>query len=62
MNKEINQCDAKVIKEAYAHNGMLVQIIMTSEFGGRYYLVIDGEPGFHSLELERVENYMNEIL
>lgn len=54
--------NGKVIKEAQAHNGMLVQIVMTDECGGRYHLVIDGEPGFHSLELERVENYMNKIL
>lgn len=51
-----------VIKEGRARNGMFLQIVKTNECGGRYYLVVDGEPGFHSLDFERVEKYMNDIL
>ena len=51
-----------VIKEGHTKNGMLLQIVKTNECGGRFYLYIDGEPGFHSLDLERVEKYMNSVL
>lgn len=52
----------KVVKEKRSRNGMLLQIVMTNECGGRYYLVSNGEQGFHSLDLERVEKYMNSWL
>ena len=54
--------EGKVIKSKLLPNGMLLQIVKAEACGGRYYLVVDGEPGFHSLNLERVENYMNSWL
>lgn len=42
---------------------MLFQIAETSyEFGQHYVLIINGEPGFHATDLERVQNYMNRII
>ena len=51
-----------VIREEILPNGMVIQIVKTNECGGRYYMVTDGEPGFHSLDLERVEKYVNSIM
>lgn len=50
-----------VIREERLPNGMLIQIVKTDECGGKYYMVTDGEPGFHSLDLERVEAYVDSI-
>lgn len=51
-----------VIREERLPNGMVIQIVKTNECGGRYYMVTDGEPGFHSLDLERVEKYVDSLL
>ena len=47
-----------VIKEENLPNGLCIQIIKTDECGGRYYACCNGVPGFHSLDLERVEDYV----
>jgi hypothetical protein len=52
----------RMIEEKKA-GGMLFQIAETSyEFGQHYVLIINGEPGFHATDLERVQNYMNRII
>ena len=51
-----------VIREEVLQNGMVIQIVKTDECGGRYYMVTDGKPGFHSLDLERVEKHVNGIV
>jgi len=52
----------KVIEEKQSLNGILHQIVMTNECGGRYYLVSNGVQGFHSLNLDRVKSHMNGYL
>ncbi len=54
--------DYVVLREEHLPNGMVIQIIKTNECGGRYYMVTDGELGFHSGDLERVENYVDSIV
>lgn len=31
------------------------------EFGRHYVCLMDGEPGFHSVDLERVQNYVQDL-
>ena len=50
-----------ILEEKRIPNGMLIQIIRTNECGGRYYMVVDGEPGFHSLDYNRVKAYFDSI-
>lgn len=51
----------RVIDEKRVH-GMLFQVVETKyEFGRHYVFMINGQPGFNSTDLERVENYMNSI-
>lgn len=52
----------ELIREEHLPNGMVIQIIKTNECGGRYYMVTDGELGFHSLDLKRVEDYVDSIV
>jgi hypothetical protein len=52
----------EIIREEHLPNGMCIQIIKTNECGGRYYMVTDGEIGFHSVDRERVEEYVNSIM
>lgn len=54
--------DYTIIREEHLPNGMCIQIIKTNECGGRYYMVTDGELGFHSLDYERVEKYVNDLV
>ena len=51
-----------VLREENLPNGMCIQIIKTDDCGGRYYMVTDGEFGFHSLDFERVEKYVDGIV
>lgn len=50
-----------VIREERLPNGMVIHIVKTDECGG-YYMFIDGEPGFHSLDRKRVEAYVDSLL
>ena len=44
-------------------NGVLFQIAKSQyEFGTHYVLVMNGEPGCHSTDLERVEKYLASIV
>ena len=54
--------DFTLIREENLPNGLNIKIIKTNEYGGRYYMVTNGEPGFHSLDLERVEKYVDSIV
>ena len=47
-----------VVKEFPLPNGLVIKIVKTNECGGRYYMSINGMLGFHSLDYERVENYI----
>lgn len=48
----------KIIEQQQAH-GMTYMIAETAyEFGTHYVLFVNGQPGFHSTELERVRKYM----
>ena len=51
-----------LIRKEHLPNGMVIQIIKTNECGGRYYMVTDGQLGFHSLDLERIEAYFDSIV
>ncbi len=44
-----------VVREEKLRNGLVIQIVRTEECGGRYYMVTNGEPGYHSLDREKVE-------
>lgn len=51
----------KIIRvvEAVEVKGLSMEIVETEyEFGRHYVFVVNGMPGFHSLDLERVRNYM----
>ena len=49
----------KVIEEKSA-KGLLFQVVEESyEFGTHYVFYVNGEPGFHSTDLDRVVKYMN---
>lgn len=50
------------IVEEKESRGILFQIAETKyEFGRHYMLIINGMQGFHSTELERVQNYMKKM-
>ena len=51
-----------LIREEHLPNGMVIQIVKTNECGGRYYMVTNGELGFHSLDFERVNDYVDSIV
>ncbi len=51
-----------LIREEHLPNGMIIQIVKTNECGGRYYMVTNGELGFHSLDFERVNDYVDSIV
>ena len=51
-----------IIIEEVKRNGLVLQIIKTEECGGRYYLVVNGILGFHSLDLDRVKKYMQNYI
>ena len=52
----------RVIEE-YHVNGILFQIAETKyEFGRHYVMIMNGKPGFHSVDLDRVLNYMKSII
>ena len=54
MNEKI----IRVIEEHKVH-GITFTIVETLyEFGRHYVLLVNGEPGFHSIDLERVQDYM----
>ena len=56
--KDMTERIIKVIEEHHA-NGMTYSIVETLyEFGRHYVLLINGEPGFHSTDLNRVQRYM----
>lgn len=47
------------VVEEQVSRGIKFQIVETRyEFGTHYVLVVNGEPGFHSTDLERVQKYM----
>lgn len=49
----------RVVERKEAH-GITVEIVEKRyEFGTHYVLLTNGEPGFHSTDLERVQKYMN---
>ena len=49
----------KVVEEKTI-GSMTVQIVETKYgYGTHYVLVVNGKPGFHSIDLDRVEDYMN---
>ena len=52
----------KIVREENFSNGMVIQIIKTNECGGRYYMVTDGELGFHSIDFDRVNSYVDRIV
>ncbi len=55
MNEEI----IRVVEEKEA-NGVTFSIVETRyEFGRHFVLLMNGVPDFHSVDLERVQNYMN---
>lgn len=54
--------DIIILREENLPNGMCIQIIQTNECGGRFYMVVDGELGFHSFDRERVERYVDSIM
>ena len=58
MREEI----VKIIDE-YRVRGIVVQVVETKyEFGRHYIMLTNGEPGFHSIDLERVRSYAKRCL
>ena len=52
----------RVVQEKSGH-GITIKIVETDyEFGTHFVMLLNGKPGFHSTDLERVERYMNDIL
>ena len=52
----------RVVEEQRAH-GIICTIVETAyEFGRHFVLMVNGKPGFHSTDLERVQNYMKSWL
>ena len=52
----------RIVEEKESH-GLKFQIVETQyEFGTHFVLKINGEPGFHATDLERVEKYMNSFI
>jgi hypothetical protein len=59
---KMNERVIRIVEEKKSR-GILFQIAETQyEFGRHYVLVINGEQGFHSTDLERVQNYMNRMI
>lgn len=54
MNEKI----IRVIEEKQAHGTTCTIVETLYEFGRHYVLLVNGEPGFHSTDLERVQKYM----
>lgn len=53
----------RVIEEHHTNNGLIISIVETLyEFGRHYVLLVNGEPSFHSTDLERVQKYMRSSL
>ena len=51
----------RIVEEEYV-SGVCFQVAETEyEFGRHYIMLMNGEPGFHSTDLERVQNYMRSI-
>lgn len=58
MNEKI----IRVVDE-HDNNGILFQVVETQyEFGRHFVFLMNGEPGFHSTDCERVLKYMNGIV
>ena len=51
----------RVVEEQRIGRFMFQIVESKYEFGTHYVLVTDGEPGFHSIDLERVQNYLKSI-
>ena len=51
-----------LIREEIMPNGLVLQIVKTNECGGRYYMVTNGQLGFHSLDFDRVNDYVDSIV
>jgi len=52
----------RIVEEKEGH-GVVFQIVETRyEFGRHYVLFMNGHPGFHSMDLERVQDYMKVYL
>lgn len=52
----------RIIDRKVAH-GIVAEIAETEyEFGRHYVLILNGRPGFHSVDYDRVEKYLNSIL
>ena len=55
---DMNEKIIRVVEEHQAH-GLTYTIVETMyEYGQHFVLLVDGEPGFHSTDLERVQKYM----
>ena len=53
----------RVIEEHHTVNGLTFSIVETQYmFGQHYVLLVNDKPGFHSTDLERVQNYMRSLL
>ncbi len=55
----------EIIRVIEEHNvgGTLFQIVETKyEYGSHYVLLMNGESGFHSTDIERVQKYMNSMI
>ena len=51
----------RVVDECRA-NGVHFQIVETKyEFGRHYVIMLNGVPGFHNTDLERVQDYMRNM-
>ncbi len=58
MREEI----VRVVDE-YRVRNIVVQIVETKyEYGRHYLMLTNGEPGFHSTDLERVQRYVKSCL
>lgn len=52
----------RVVEDRYVR-GIHVQIVETRyEFGHHFVMLTNGIPGFHSVDLERVQKYMEDII
>ena len=52
----------RVIETRSLPNGMEIKVVESiGDFGKHFLLLIDGEPGFHSTDLERVLRYMRDF-
>lgn len=53
----------RVIEEHHTNNGLSFSIVETQYMFGRHYVfLVNGKPGFHSTDLERVQKYMRSWL